>query len=148
MVFQHPSLKVSTQSKVVYVNICMYTISRFNDVGLPKDDLGLLRLDILYNHPTPSATRFVRIPFHYLSLYLSISLIIFLFFCRSTYLTNLWICLSIYLSICLAIYLSIHLSIYLASFKSKSYIKFGHFHCLSIYLPICLSIYLSVSLSM
>ena len=133
MVFQHPSLKVSTQSKVVYVNTCMYTISRFNDVGLPKDDLGLMRLDILYNHPTPSATRFVRIPFHYLSLYLSISLsiylslylslIIFLFIYRSTYLTNLWICLSIYLSIYLfgylsiylPIYLSIHLSIYLSS---------------------------------
>ena len=88
MVFQHPSLKVSTQSKVVYVNICMYTISRFNDVGLPKDDLGLMRLDILYNHPTPSATRFVRIPFHYLSL-------------------------SIYLSLYLSHYLSIYLSFYL-----------------------------------
>ena len=96
MVFQHPSLKVSTQSKVVYVNICMYTISRFNDVGLPKDDLGLMRLDILYNHPTPSAMRFVRIPFHYLSLYLSIYLFIYL---------------SIYLFIYLSIYPSIYLSI-------------------------------------
>ena len=121
MVFQHPSLKVSTQSKVVYVNICMYTISRFNDVGLPKDDLGLMRLDILYNHPTPSATRFVRIPFHYLSLYLSIYLFIYL----SIYLSiSLSIYLSVYLSIHPSIYLpiylsihpSIHLSIYLSSF--------------------------------